>query len=100
MVKEGGVDDMSHIQEKKGLFYIGELEEPVAHLDFNEQGEEMVITSTVVAPDQRGEGLGTELIDYAVNYARKHKLKIDPVCPFAREVIDHTPEYQIVKKEK
>ncbi|WP_079477140.1 GNAT family N-acetyltransferase [Halobacillus salinus] len=91
---------MSDIQEKKNLLYIGDEEEPMAHLAFEEQDGEMIITSTVVDPDHRNQGLGTELIDHAVNYARKHKLIIDPACPFAYEVMKDTPEYQIVMKEK
>ncbi|MCA0972591.1 N-acetyltransferase [Halobacillus litoralis] len=89
---------MSEIHEKEGLFYVGDVEDPVAHLSFEVRDGDMVITSTVVDPDQREQGLGTELIDYAVNYARKHKLLIDPACPFAGEVIGNTPEYQIVLK--
>ncbi|SDP72348.1 GNAT family N-acetyltransferase [Halobacillus sp. SY10] len=86
------------IQEKQGTFYIGEEQEPKAQLLFEENDNTMVITSTFVAPSEREKGLGAELIDYAVNYARKHKLKIDPVCSFAREVIEKTPEYQVVLK--
>ncbi|WLR48223.1 GNAT family N-acetyltransferase [Halobacillus litoralis] len=86
------------IQEKQGTFFIGEEHDPKAQVLFEENDNTMVITSTFVAPSEREQGLGGELIDYAVNYARKHKLKIDPVCSFAREVIENTPEYQVVLK--
>ncbi|MYL51297.1 GNAT family N-acetyltransferase [Halobacillus litoralis] len=86
------------IQEKQGTFFIGDEQDPKAKLLFEENDNTMVITSTFVAPSEREQGLGGELIDYAVNYARKHKLKIEPVCSFAREVIENTPEYQVVLK--
>ena len=43
-----------------------------------------------------GQGVGRDLVRTAVEYAREHDLKIIPVCPFARSVIDGTPEYQDV----
>ncbi|CDQ21546.1 hypothetical protein SAMN05192559_11153 [Halobacillus karajensis] len=87
------------IQQKKGKLFIGDEEQPKAQLLFEEKENTMVITSTVVAPSERGQGLGTDLIDFAVNYARKHKLKIDPVCSFAQGVIQNTPEYEVVLKK-
>ncbi|MBA2176742.1 N-acetyltransferase [Halobacillus locisalis] len=91
---------MSDIQYSEGLFYIGDKNDPSAHLAFEEENDVMQIMSTVVAPEEREQGLGTELIDHAVNYARKHKLEIDPVCSFAHEVIKETPEYHVVWKQK
>ncbi|MBH0231609.1 GNAT family N-acetyltransferase [Halobacillus yeomjeoni] len=82
--------------EENGRFYIGDPEHPKAYLAFEHEGDTMTITSTVVDPNERNQGLGTELVDYAVNYARKHKLNIDPVCSFAREIIKETPEYHVV----
>ncbi len=87
------------IQEKNGKFYIGDNENPKAQLLFEVEGKSMVIKSTVVAPSEREQGLGGELIDYAVNYARKYKLNIDPVCSFAQGVIEQTPEYHVVLKK-
>ncbi|MGP4062691.1 GNAT family N-acetyltransferase [Halobacillus sp. H74] len=84
------------IQEKKGKFYIGEENEPKAQLLFEEQNGVMTITSTEVDPSERKQGLGKDLIDYAVNHARKHKEKIDPVCSFAHDVIKNTLEYHVV----
>lgn len=91
---------MDHtINEKEGRFYIGDQNEPAAHLSFEEEGDIMTITSTVVVPSEREKGLATDLVDHAVNYARKNKLKIDPVCSFAHEVIKNTPEYHVVWKD-
>lgn len=91
---------MDHtIQEERERFYIGDQSDPIAFLDFEEEGDTMVITSTVVEPSARNQGLATELVDHAVNYARKNKLQIDPVCPFARDVIKDTPEYHVVWKQ-
>lgn len=87
---------MNTIQQGKGIFYIGDADQPQAQLLFEEKDGSMVITSTVVEPSEREQGLGGELIDYAINYARKNKLSVDPVCSFARKVIEETPEYHVV----
>ena len=85
-----------NINEKNGKFYIGDEQDPKAQLLFEEENNTMIITSTFVAPSEREQGLGGELVDYAVNHARKNKGTIDPVCSFAREVIEQTPEYHVV----
>ncbi|RWZ52305.1 N-acetyltransferase [Halobacillus fulvus] len=87
---------MSDIQQEKNRFYIGEKEDPKAEMLFETDQDLLVITSTKVKPDEREQGLGKELVDYAVNEARKNKMKIDPVCSFARDIINQTPEYQVV----
>ncbi|SFK37544.1 hypothetical protein SAMN04487936_11286 [Halobacillus dabanensis] len=84
------------INVKKGKLYIGDEEDPKAQLLFEEENNTMIITSTFVDPSEREQGLGRELVDYAVNHARKNKWKIDPVCSFAREVMEQTPEYRVV----
>ncbi|MFZ0369557.1 MAG: GNAT family N-acetyltransferase [Halobacillus sp.] len=87
------------IQNDQGRFYIGDQGNPDAHLDFEEHGDTMKILSTVVVPSERENGLGSDLVDHAVNYARENKLVIEPVCSFAHEVIKDTPEYHVVWKK-
>jgi predicted GNAT family acetyltransferase len=36
------------------------------------------------------------MVSAAVEYARENDIKIVPVCPFVKEIIDETPEYQDV----
>lgn len=50
--------------------------------------------STVVPKVARGEGRGTELVRYALDYAQKRNYKVVPSCPFVEKVIeDHPDEY-------
>ncbi|ELK48721.1 GNAT family N-acetyltransferase [Halobacillus sp. ACCC02827] len=87
------------IHESKGEFYIGGVDSPDAQLFFEEDDNVITITSTEVTPAQREQGLGKDLVDHVVNYARKEKKKVDPVCSFAYDVIKSTPEYHVVWKE-
>lgn len=55
-----------------------------------------IIDHTEVNQDFAGKGVGKKLVLAAVNYARENKMKILPLCPFAKSVFDKTPEIQDV----
>ena len=85
--------------KKKGSFVIDDNGERVAELNyFKSAPGEITIYHTEVNEDLRGEGLGEDLVEAAVKYARANKLKIIPKCPFAAQVIDEKPEFQDVLK--
>ena len=44
-----------------------------------------------VAPELRGTGLGRQLVEAAVDWARAENLKIVPICGYARAVIARDP---------
>ncbi len=82
---------------KKGAFFIDEDGEWVAELTYTLTGENtMVIDHTEVDPKFRGEHIGEDMVGAAVAYARENSLKIKPLCPYAKKVIDATPEFQDV----
>lgn len=47
----------------------------------------MLITHTGVRESQRGKGQARRLVMHAVAWAREHRVKIAPRCPYARKVI-------------
>jgi uncharacterized protein len=49
--------------------------------------------STVVPMSQRHQGIGRELVKFALEYAREHGYRVRPVCPFVQHVVDEHPEY-------
>lgn len=82
---------------KKGAFFIDEDGDWVAELTYILTGENtMVIDHTEVDPKFRGENIGKDLVAAAVAYARENGLKIKPLCPYTKKVIDATPEFQDV----
>lgn len=56
----------------------------------------LIIDHTEVSADFTGQGVGKKLVMAAVDYARENKIKILPLCPFAKSVFDKTPEIQDV----
>jgi uncharacterized protein len=84
-------------KKKKGAFFIEENGERLAELRyFKSAPGTITIYHTEVEEKFRGEGIGQDLVGAAVNYARAHKLKIVPECPYAKKVIERTPGFQDV----
>lgn len=81
----------------KGIFYIEENGEKLAEMTYSKAGEMLIIIDhTEVNEKLKGKGAGKQLVQAAVDFAREHKIKILPLCPFAKAVFDKTPEYNDV----
>ena len=89
---------MAKIQVNDHQFYFGEsAEEPLALIQFEIQGNILSLLHTEVSSSLKGQGIGQQLVEYAVEYARKNQLKIVPVCPFVIRQFEKNPEYNDVK---
>ncbi|WP_026755949.1 GNAT family N-acetyltransferase [Sediminibacter sp. Hel_I_10] len=82
----------------KGRFYYEKDGETKAVMTYSRAGEDkIIIDHTEVDPSLQGEGIGYQLVDAAVEYARDHQIKIMPLCTFASAVFKKKPEYNDVK---
>lgn len=73
----------------KGMFYIGQDGHIIAELVYTKPSEDkMIIEHTEVDPSLEGKGIGKQLVETAVEYARTHQLKVIPLCPFAKALFD------------
>ena len=81
---------------RKGAFYIDEDGEWIAELTYIKSDSTLTIDHTEIDEKLRGEGIGKDMVRAAVEYARENGLKVNPVCPYARKIIDATPEFQDV----
>ena len=79
---------------RKGAFFIEQDGEWLAEMSYTKaRPDVMVIDHTEVDRRLHGQGLASKLLREAVEYARANNLKIRPRCPFARNVLYETPEY-------
>jgi predicted GNAT family acetyltransferase len=67
----------------------------VGYTEYKVFGDEIVFTHTVIDDDERGSGLGGELVQGALDAVRDYsELRVVAQCPFtASWIADHT-EYQ------
>lgn len=83
--------------ENKGVFSVEENGVEAGTMSFfmDDKGK-MAIDHTVVNPDFRGKGIGKVLVEEGVNYARNHSLKINPICTYAKALLEKTDAYSDV----
>lgn len=82
---------------KRGKFYIEENDVQLALMTYKKSDDGVItIDHTEVDTNHRGEGLGEDLVEAGVKFARENELKIVPTCPFAKKVIDEKPEFRDV----
>ena len=82
---------------KKGAFYIEKNGEWLAELTYEKTADnEITIDHTEVDESLRGQGVGENLVEEVVKYARDNNLRVVATCPFARKLINETPKYHDV----
>lgn len=80
--------------ENRGRFYVEERDNIMAEMDYYFTDKNtFIITHTEVSELLAGKGIGRKLVAAAVDYARKNSLVIKATCPFAKKVLDRTPEF-------
>ncbi|MBL7853334.1 MAG: N-acetyltransferase [Cyclobacteriaceae bacterium] len=78
----------------KGAFFISAQGKRLAEMTYSKAGDtRLIIDHTKVSDALKGKGAGKQLVTAAVNFARQQKIKILPLCPFARAVFEKTPEF-------
>lgn len=81
----------------KGAFYIERDGEWIAEMTYQKTGEGVItIDHTEVDESLQGKGVGKDLVEAGVKFARENNLKIVAQCSFAKKIIEATPEFQDV----
>ncbi|WP_339837518.1 GNAT family N-acetyltransferase [uncultured Flavobacterium sp.] len=84
-----------NINDKNGFFYIEVNGKTEAKMTFVFAGEDkIIIDHTEVNEGNNGKGFGKMMVAKAVEFAREKNLKIIPLCPFVKSLIEKTPEFQ------
>ncbi len=88
------MDDVKlELNEKgRGQFYLGDREDKLALMEVGVYGNSLVAYHTEVAPRGEGQGLAKKLLAAMVEYARKHQLKVTPLCAFVHAQFNRHPE--------
>lgn len=68
-----------------------EAGETIAEMTFSNTPTALIIDSTYVREDHRGEGLGNALLDSVIAMAREQGRKVVPLCAFAKAQVEKDP---------
>ena len=66
----------------------------LAYLAYRLEGSTIYFVHTEVPPEIEGQGIGGKLAKAGLEYARDHRLKVVPRCPFVAAYLQRHPEYQ------
>ncbi len=66
----------------------------LAFVDYILIGKKIIYTHTEVPQALEGSGIGSELAQHVLNFARENKLQVMPLCPFIAEYIRKHSEYR------
>lgn len=82
---------------KKGIF-IGTIDGKTAgEMTYTWAGEQkFIIDHTEVDPAFSGQGVGLKMVEASVAFARQRGIKIMPLCPFAKKMLERHTEWQDV----
>ena len=84
-------------KEKLGSFYIEENGNRIAELAYTWRSDDLMsLDHTEVDESLEGKGVGSALVEHAVNFAREKNIKIKLYCPFATKVFERHKEYHDV----
>ncbi len=80
---------------RRGRFFIEEDGRQLAEMYYEwHAADHFTILHTEVDDSLGGKGVGKQLLQRAVEYARERGVLIRPVCPFAKRVMEGSEEYQ------
>lgn len=93
------MDIKKELDAKGGVFFVEVDGKRLAKMTFINAGpHKIIIDHTEVDQSLKGAGVGVQLVESAVGFAREHNLKILPLCPFAAAVFKKKAEdYKDVK---
>ncbi|MFZ5555936.1 MAG: GNAT family N-acetyltransferase [Pseudomonadota bacterium] len=79
--------------ETKGQFSARDGDAVLGAMTFSRAGDTRIIVDhTEVADAARGTGVGRQLFDAMVEWARSHQVKVIALCPYAASVFRKVPE--------
>lgn len=93
--------DIQKIEDgKQGMFQALDDDKVAGEMHFTWVGDHSLsIDHTGVESAYRGRGIGRELLDALINFARQDQIKVIPLCPYAKSVFDKRPELQDVLRD-
>lgn len=83
--------------ETKGEFVLKRNGKQAGKMTYSKMGNsKIIIDHTEVEEPFKNTGAGRTLVEHGVQWARENGVKVLPLCPFAKNLIDRDPDLQDV----
>jgi predicted GNAT family acetyltransferase len=82
--------EVVHVPEQSRFEVAGEPEPAV--LLYDKSDGEVSLLHTVVPVEMEGRGVGSDLVEAAVGWARAEQLEVVPVCSFVQDWLTRHPD--------
>jgi uncharacterized protein len=71
-----------------------EIEANIAFIDYKLAGQTLFLIHTEVPPALKDKGVGSAIVQKALQYAKDNGFKIVPICPFVQSYLKRHPAWQ------
>jgi predicted GNAT family acetyltransferase len=78
--------------EGHGAFFIKSGNARIAEMVFKRERDVLIVYHTEVIDALEGQGIGKQLLETMVNYARENQLKVYPLCPYTYAQFKRHPD--------
>lgn len=83
---------MHEQKDQTGSFFVLNNNERLAYLNYTEKPAGVLqLTHTFVSDALRGQKMASKLVEAAIAYARKNKMKLNPVCTYVVAWFEKNP---------
>ena len=65
-----------------------------SYISYQDRDDTLVYDHTIVPQQLGGRGIGSALVEHALDYARERNKKVVPQCSFVEAYVNKHPEYQ------
>lgn len=79
-----------------GVFYIEQNGDRLAEMTYKWENNRILIDHTRVSDVLAGKGIGKQLVNKGVEFARLRHTTIIPICPFVEKLLTSNNEYRDV----
>ena len=76
----------------RGSFFIDQAGERLAEMVISITDNNLTVFHTEVSEKLKGQGIASKLLSTMADYAREHKLKVIPLCPYVSAQFKRHPE--------
>ena len=87
-------DQLAVTDNEAAQQFEAQVDGELARLVYERIGDVLVLTHTEVPARISGRGIGSRIVQVALDDARSRRLRVVPRCPFVRAFIARHPEYR------